>query len=63
MSINELIDNLSRQINPNVQDPVLFNILLERVLQIVLNSCDHVFRPLEIVNVPLIVSASFLVLT
>jgi hypothetical protein len=46
---------LGGQVNPNVQNPVFVRVFLKGVLQISFNPLHHVFGPLKVVQVPLVI--------
>jgi hypothetical protein len=63
MAINELVDDLRRQIDPNIQHSILLRILLECLLEILFNPLNHELRSLEVMQVPLIVALAFILFT
>ena len=62
MTADELIDNLRGQIDPDIKDTVLISIILERILQILLDSLDHFLGSLEVVDVPLVIGLAFILI-
>ena len=63
MAINELVDDLRRQIDPNIQHSILLRTLLECLLKILFNPLNHELRSLEVMQVPLIVALAFILFT
>jgi len=55
MSVQILVDNLWRQINPDVQNPVFIRLILETVLQVDLHTFYYRCGSLEIVFIPITV--------
>jgi len=62
MTADELIDNLRGQIDPDIKDTVLISIILERILQILLDSLDHFLGSLEVVDVPLVIGLALILI-
>ena len=62
MTADELIDNLRGQIDPDIKDTVLISIILERILQILLDSLDHFLGSLEVVDVPLVIGIALILI-
>ena len=62
MTADELVDNLRGQIDPDIKDTVLISIILERILQILLDSLDHFLGSLEVVDVPLVIGLALILI-
>lgn len=63
MTVDELIDNLGWQVNPDVEDTVFLLVLLESVLQILFNSLNKLFSSLKVMNIPLVICLTFILVT
>ena len=63
VGINELVDHLGGQVNPNVQNAVLIWAFFESILQVGFDSLDHVLCALEVMQVPLVVGLGPILLT
>jgi len=55
VAIDELVDNLSGQVDPDVENTVFLSVLFKRVLQVQLDSLNQFFRSLEVMDIPLVV--------
>jgi len=55
VAIDKLVDNLSGQVDPDVENTVFVSVLFERVLQVQLDSLNQFFRSLEVMDIPLVV--------
>lgn len=63
MAIDELVDDLWRQIDPNIKHSILVRVLLKCLLEILFDPLNHQLSSLEVMQVPLIVALGFILFT